>query len=58
MVRMRIRMEYKTVRGGGHESRKWVQMMSIRKRKRVRMKLKGRRELVLDEGRESEILGR
>lgn len=53
-----MRMEYKTVRGGGYKSRKWVQVMSIRKRKRVRMKLKGRRELDLDEGRESEILGR
>ena len=51
-------MEYKTVRGGGYKSRKWVQVMSIRKRKRVRMKLKGRRELVLDEGMGSEILGR
>jgi hypothetical protein len=30
----------------------------LRKRKRARMKLKGRIELVLDEGRGSEVLGR
>lgn len=63
---MRMKMEYKTARGGEYESRKWVKLMSIRKRKRmrvrkrkrVRMTLKGRRELVSDEGRVSEILGR